>query len=251
MRRRDAIVAACLGLFACNSTSARHEVAFVAAASLRSVLPELARAYESKHPDQHIVASYGASGSLQKQVEGGAPVDGAVFAADKPVAALARAGRLEPGSRRVVATNRIVLISPKGSKSITFSTLDSLPPGQMIAVGDPGAVPAGQYARDYLTRLGLWDRLSGRLVLGGDVSAVLAYARRGEVAAAIVYRTEIRGIPDVVLLDEALGPDAPRPEVVTGVVAGSKRGAEAASFLAFVASPEGQKILADFGFGPP
>jgi molybdate transport system substrate-binding protein len=253
MRRRTLfLLAVALAALACSRPSTVHrEVTFVAAASLRGVLPELARAYEAKHPGQHIVASYGASGTLQKQVEGGAPVDGVAFASDKPVDALARAGKLAPGSQRAIARNTIVLIGPKGSKPLTFSSLGSLPPGQMVAIGDPGAVPAGQYARSYLVRLGLWDRLSGRLVLGGDVSAVLAYARRGEVAAAIVYRTEIRGISDVVLLDEAKGPEAPKPEVVGGVVAGSAHAPEAAAFLGFVTSPEGQKILSGFGFGPP
>jgi molybdate transport system substrate-binding protein len=87
--------------------------------------------------------------------------------------------------------------------------------------------------------------------MGGDVAAVLAYARRGEVAAAVVYRTEVRGVPDVVVLDEARGPSAPCPEVVGAVVRGARAAGEATAFLAFVRSPEGQKILADFGFGPP
>jgi molybdate transport system substrate-binding protein len=88
-------------------------------------------------------------------------------------------------------------------------------------------------------------------VLGGDVSQVLAYARRGEVAAAIVYKTEVRGVADVVVLDEAKGPLAPRPEVVGAVVRGARGAEQAAAFLGFMVSPEGQRILSEFGFGPP
>ncbi len=136
---------------------------------------------------------------------------------------------------------------------MTFATLDTLAPGEHVAVGDPGAVPAGEYARTWLRSLGKWDALQrdGRLLFGGDVAAVLAYARRGEVPAAIVYRTEVRGVDDVVVLDEARGPGAPRPEVVGAVVRAARGAGEAGAFLAFAGSAEGQRVLADFGFGPP
>lgn len=255
MKRRAAVVAlGCLALAACDKGSSRvgaGEVTFAAAASLRTVLPELARAYEAANPGVHVKASFGASGDLAKQVEGGAPIDGVLFAAAKPVDGLVARGLVDAASRKVIATNQIVLIGPAGGKPITFATIDSLAPGEMIAIGDPGAVPAGQYARDYLERLGKWQALSGRFVLGGDVAAVLAYARRGEVAAAVVYRTEIRGVAGLAVLDEARGPEAPKPEVVGGVVKGAKQAAGAAGFLTFVASAEGQRILKDFGFGPP
>ncbi len=230
------------------------ELTLAAAASLRAVLPELSRAFQAAHPASHVTATFGASGDLKRQVEAGAPVDAVLFAAARPVDDLAAAGRVDPATRRVVATNVLVLIGPRGARPVTFATLDTLPPGERIAIGDPGAVPAGEYARTWLKALGKWDALQGRLVLGGDVSAVLTYARRGEVAAAVVYRTETRGIDDVVILDEARSTPslaAPRPEVVGAVVTGARAAAEAGAFLAFVASPDGQRILADFGFGSP
>lgn len=236
---------------ACTRSPPPGEITLAAAASLRAAVPALSRAYEAGHPGAHVTASYGASGTLKQQVEGGAPVDAVLFAAARPVDELIAAGEVDAASRRVIATNALVLIGPRGGKPVTFATLAALPAGERVAVGDPGAVPAGEYARAWLRSLGEWDALEGRLVLGGDVAAVLAYARRGEVAAAVVYRTEVRGIDDVVVLDEARGPGAPRPEVVAGVVHGARGAGEAGAFLGFVGSPEGQKVLADFGFGPP
>jgi molybdate transport system substrate-binding protein len=253
-RRALGLLAAALALAACARPPAggpSADVTVAAAASLRAVLPELARAYQAHHPGARVTATYGASGDLKKQVEGGAPVDAVLFAAAQPVDDLVAKGLAEASSRRVVATNALVLVGPRGGKPLTFATLDALPPGEHLAVGDPGAVPAGAYARSFLVALGEWPALQGRLVLGGDVAAVLAYARRGEVAAAVVYRTELRGIDDVVVLDEARGPSAPRPEVVGAVVRGARAAGEAGAFLGFVAAPEGQKILGDFGFGPP
>jgi molybdate transport system substrate-binding protein len=257
MRRRNfGLTAAALVVGACGKAGpAGPEITLAAAASLRGVLPELIRAFAAGHPGLRVTATYGASGDLQKQVEGGAPLDAVIFASGKPVDALVAAGRAEAQSRVVLATNELVLIGPKddrrrGAPALTFATLDTLGPGEMMAIGDPGAVPAGQYARDYLTALGKWGALSGKLVLGGDVAAVLAYARRGEVAAAVVYRTEVRGIADVVVLDAARGPGAPRPEVVAAVVRGAQGGAEARAFLQFAAGAEGRQILAAAGFGP-
>jgi molybdate transport system substrate-binding protein len=251
-RRRWCLLLLLALLSACTrSTPPSGEITLAAAASLRGVLPELSRVYQASHPGTHVTATYGASGDLKKQVEGGAPVDAVLFAAARPVDELVAAGHVEAASRRVIATNTLVLIGPRGGKPVTFATLDTLPAGEHIAIGDPGAVPAGEYARAWLRSLGKWDALQGRLLLGGDVAAVLAYARRGEVAAAVVYRTEARGIADVVVLDEARGPGAPRPEVVAGVVHGARGAGEAGVFLGFVGSPEGQRVLADFGFGPP
>ncbi len=234
-----------------RSRPAAVEVTLASAASLRGVIPELAKAYEAGHPGARVVSTYGASGDLEKQVEGGAPVDAVLFAAAKPVDRLAALGRVDPATRRVIATNDLVLVGPKGGKATSFATLDALGPDDRVAVGDPGAVPAGDYARTWLTAIGKWDALEGRLVYGADVAAVLAYARRGEVVAGIVYRTEARGVADIVVLDEATGPGAPRAEVVAAVVRGARAADQASGFLGFVASPDGQRVLASFGFGPP
>lgn len=233
------------------------DVTFATAASLRQVFPKLADAFVASSPGPRCVASYGASGDLAKQVEGGAPIDGVLFASSSPVDDLVTKGRVLADSRAVVATNRLVLIAPKKragepeSKPVTFETIDLLGPNARIAIGEPGAVPAGQYAKKALVALGKWDAVEKRLVFGGDVSAVLAYARRGEVEAAIVYETETAGIDDIVVLDRARAPWAPRAEVVGGVVAGAKGAMRARALLGFIASAEGQKILSSFGFGPP
>ena len=225
------------------------EVTVAAATSLREVMPALVRAYEARYPARHVSVTYGASGDLEKQVLGGAPIDAVLFAGARPVDALVAAGKVARESRRVLASNAIVLVGPRGGRPLTFATLPSLPANERLAIGDPRTVPAGEYAREYLTSLGEWDGLEDRLVLGSNVAAVLMYARRGEALAAVVYRTELRGMSDLVVLDEARGAGAPRPEVVGGTVKGGHAIAE--EFIRFVASADGTKILASFGFGEP
>jgi molybdate transport system substrate-binding protein len=234
-----------------RAASPEPEVYIATAASMRVVMPALLKAFEAKRGGVKVRPSYGSSGELRKQVEGGAPIDGVIFASAKPVDDLIAGGQVDAGTRKVIATNTLVLIGPKNARPLTFATLAEVPPGEKLAIGDPGAVPAGQYARDVLQKKGAWDALQGRIVLGSDVAAVLSYARRGEVAAAIVYKTDIRGVADVVLLDEAKGDWAPRAEVVIGIVKGSKNEAAARSFFDFLASDEARAILSTHGFGPP
>jgi molybdate transport system substrate-binding protein len=237
------------GANACSKPASHAEVTVAAATSLREVLPEIARAYEASNPGHHVKATYAASGALKGQVEAGAPIDAVLFAGARPVDELIAEGKAEAATRHVVATNEMVLVARPGGPPLTFATLRALPRDAKLAIGDPRTVPAGEYARDYLVKLGEWDAIEGQSVLGANVAAVLVYARRGEAAAAIVYKTELRGITDLVVLDHATGPAAPHPEVVVAQVRGGAP--EVIAFLGFVASPSGAAVFQSFGFGPP
>ena len=141
----------------CAKSPAPREVTVAVAMSLREVMPALVSAYEARHRGTHVVAMYGASGDLERQIEAGAPVDAVVFAGAGPVDALVAKGYAAASSRRVVASNELVLVGPKGGRPFTFATLGTLPAGERLAIGDPRTVPAGEYAHEYLARLGEWD----------------------------------------------------------------------------------------------
>jgi molybdate transport system substrate-binding protein len=194
---------------------------------------------------------YGASGDLRKRVQDGAPIDAVLFAAPEPVDQLIASRHVVPDTRKVVAHNRLVLVGPRGGVRVGWQSLEALPPGEKLAIGEPNVVPAGTYAKRALEALGKWDALKDRLLFGGDVAAVLAYVRRGEVAAGIVYATEARGIEDVVVLEEASGPWAPLADVVVGAtvdVAGASHSGPARSFLEFLMTTEAQAIFRQYGF---
>lgn len=240
-----------VALSACSSRTG-GEVMVAAAASLNQVLPALVEQYRARADSPRVIVSYGPSGGLRQQVEGGAPIDAVLFAHAAPVDQLIGRGLARADSRAVVATNQLVLVGPRGGPPLTWQTLTRLPEGELLAVGDPGAVPAGHYARQVQQKLGSWEALQGRMIFGGDVSATLAYVRRGEVAAAAVYQTDVRGLEDVVVLDVARGEWAPRVEVVMAVT-GQGPGGEGAArkFLLFLASPEARPTWRRFGFGDP
>ncbi len=245
--RRLALLIAIVSLASCERKTERPEVTLATAASLRVALPELIAAFAQDHARPIITPVYGASGDLKKRLLDGAPIDAVLFAAPEPVDQLIAAGRVDASTRRVIAHNRLVLIGPKGGPKLRWQSLDALPEGAKIAIGNPDSVPAGAYAKKALVALGKWDALQGRLVYAADVAAALAYARRGEVAAAVVYTTEIQGIADVVVLDDA-GSFAPRADVVVAVVKDAARAEPARAFLAFLATPAAQAILKAHGF---
>jgi molybdate transport system substrate-binding protein len=218
---------------------------------MRHVFPDLTSEFEKEHPSERIVVTYGASGDVARQVQAGAGVDVVVFAGKAPLDKLVQSGKVDVLTTKVIGTNDLVLVGIEGGPKLTFATLDALPAGERLAIGDPKSVPVGQYARETLERLSMWDKLEPRVVLGANVAAVLAYLERGEVAAAIVYRTEVKGVKRIVVLDVAKQPWAPRPEIWMGVVGESQVRPIAQEFANFLASPKGQGILANFGFGPP
>jgi molybdate transport system substrate-binding protein len=83
-----------------------------------------------------------------------------------------------------------VLVAPLDSKLHNFQGLTDKSI-RVIALGDPASVPAGQYVKQTLLSLHLWDQLNGKLVLGKDVRQVLTYVETGDADAGMVYATEL------------------------------------------------------------
>ncbi|MBM4358383.1 MAG: molybdate ABC transporter substrate-binding protein [Deltaproteobacteria bacterium] len=257
MRRRAALALLGLLFLGCHrgkNEEGKVEVSVGAASSLRVVLPKLVEAFGREHRRPKVVPVYGASGDLRKRIQDGAPIDVVLFAAPEPVDKLIETGNVIADSRKVVAHNRLALIGPKGGPKVGWHSLETLAPGDKIAIGDPEVVPAGAYAKKALQALGQWDSLAGRLVFGGDVAAVLAYVRRGEVAAGVVYMTEIKDVADVLVLEEARGAFAPRADVVAGStkgVEGASHAGPARSFVEFLSTREAREIFEANGFELP
>lgn len=238
------LVALLVALAACGREPVHVSVGV--AASLRHAMPELVEHYR-KSAGVEIDVTYGASDVLAEQVKHGVALDALVLADAGALDGLIAANEITAGSRRVVATNKIVLVGPADSR-LTFASLPTLPEGVKIAVGDPASVPAGRYARRYFEALGVWTTLQPRMIFGGDVAAVLALAKQGRARVAVVYRTDARGAAPLVVLDEPA--DAPTASIVTGVATHSRHAAAARAFGEFLASTEGQQILARHGFAP-
>ena len=168
-----------------------------AATSLQDVLEAIKPIYENNQTEVSITYNFGSSGSLQRQIEQGAPVDIFVSAAAKQMDALEAKNLLLPGTRRNLLKNQIVLIVPKDNTTIqSFADLgtDAL---TRIAIGEPESVPAGKYAVEVLTALEILDAVTPKAVYAKDVRQVLSYVATGNVDAGIVYLSDTKVSDDV------------------------------------------------------
>ena len=222
-----------------------------AAASLADALEEVDRAF-TKSTGLRVSASYAASSILAKQIEAGAPAD-AFFSADLTwVDYLEKRGVLKPGSRRDVLGNALVLIAPADRAlelRITsgFDLAGALG-DRRLAIADPDSVPAGEYARAALTKLGVWSRVSNRLVRGENVRAALEYVARGEAPLGIVYRTDAQAEKRVRVVD--VFPEDSHPPITYPVALTVHARPQAARLLEFLAGDAAREIFKRYGFSP-
>jgi molybdate transport system substrate-binding protein len=219
-----------------------------AAASLSDAMAALQPLYTQQNPETQLVYNFGSSGSLQQQIEQGAPVDVFISAAPKQMDALEQKGLLFPGSRKNLLTNSMVLIVPKGQKTITrFQDLTNSAV-RRIAIGEPESVPAGKYAKEVLTSLNLFDALQSKLIYAKDVRQVLNYVETGNVDAGIVYQTDAKISTKVDIL--ATAPTASHSPIVypIAVIKESKNPEIAKAFITFISDNTAKTAFEQFGF---
>ncbi len=222
-----------------------------AAASLTNAFKSLAESYERAHPQTKVVLNFGASDVLMQQIVNGAPAD--VFAsADQDAMNKAVAERVvQAATRRDFAANQLALILPADSKLVADKLQDlTRPDFKRVAFGNPASVPVGRYTKGALEAAGVWDAVSAKGVMAQNVRQSLDYVARGEVDAGFVFATDAAIMPEKVKV--ALRVPTRQPVTYPiAVTAQSKQPAEAAAFLGYVMSPEGQAVLAKYGFLKP
>jgi molybdate transport system substrate-binding protein len=222
-----------------------------AAASLTDVLEELGHAFTGQ-THVPVKSSLAASSVLAKQIEAGAPAD-VFFSADLDwMDYLDQRKLLRPGSRRVVVLNRLVLIAPVNSNVSVkiapgFDLLRALGDGK-LATGDPESVPVGKYAHTALEKLGVWDRVSPRIVRAENVRSALAFVARGEAPLGIVYRTDALAEKRVRIVD--VFPQDSHPPVTYPIALTARAGPQAQRFVEFVTGDAAKLIFRKYGFEP-
>jgi molybdate transport system substrate-binding protein len=228
----------------------KKDITVSAAISLKDVLDEIAQLYRAEIPDTVIHFNLGASGTLQRQIEEGAPVDVFISASEDQMDSLESKGLLLSGTRRDLVRNAVVLIVPKGKTGIASFQDLARPEVKHIAIGEPQTVPAGKYAQEVLTHFHLYEQLKPKFVLAKDVRQVLTYVSTGNVDAGIVYATDAQSSTEVIQV--AIAPKDSHSPVIYPVAAikSSKESAEAKHFEEFLAGAKAQGVFAKYGFMP-
>ncbi len=226
----------------------KTEIIVSAAASLTETMNELIEMYKKVKPDVTITPTYGSSGSLQQQIEQGAPVDIFISASPKQVDALAKQGLILKDTRKNIVENKVVLIVPKSTKGITQFADAATDKIKQIALGEPSSVPVGQYSEEIFTALGILDKVKPKAVYAKDVRQVLTYVEMGEVDAGIVYATDAAISKKVTVI--ATAPEGTHKPVIypAAVVKTSAQPQVAKAFLTWLSSAEASKVFVRYGF---
>ncbi|MGH6993866.1 MAG: molybdate ABC transporter substrate-binding protein, partial [Caulobacteraceae bacterium] len=247
------------GLLAAAALPARaagKPVEVFAAASLKDAL-DAADAAWTRQSGVPVRASYGASSTIARQIEEGAPADLYVSADVQWMDWAQKRGLILVRTRRDLLSNRLALIAPRASRvSLAIGkgmpiarALASVPGGDgRLAVAGP-EVPAGIYAKAALSALGVWPSVEGRLAPAENVRAALAYVALGEAPLGIVYRTDALSEPKVRIV--GLFPEWTHPKILypAAITAASHHPA-AGRLLSFLEGREAAAIFARFGFEP-
>lgn len=224
------------------------ELHVFAAASLADALREIAASYEKSTGDR-IVLNLGASSTLARQIQEGAPADLFLSADEEKMNGLEKKGLLLAGTRRSVLSNTLVVVVPADS-AVKISQISDLaaPSIRAIALAEPQSVPAGIYAKEYLRKQGLWSKVIDRVIPTENVRAALAAVESGNAEAGIVYKTDA-GISKKIRITyevpQARGPVISYP---FAVLAESKQPQAARKLLAHLESPASLDVFRKYGF---
>ena len=245
----------CFALPASAAQPIMDSPAIAAASDLQFALEAIAVRFRAE-TKKEVRLSFGSSGNYFRQIGQGAPFQLFLSADEDFVFRLQQAGKTE--DRGVLyATGRIVLFAPQGSPlhvDEKAAGLKAAVAGRQIrrfAIANPDHAPYGRAAEQALRKLGLWDALQGRLVLGENVSQAAQFATSGSTqggifAYSLALSPEIAKLGRYVLLPEDLHqPLRQRMVLVKGA------GETARALYAYLQQPAARKILAHYGFVLP
>lgn len=243
-----ACVAIALSLVAVPA--AAQDVTVFAAASLTNAFEDIAKAYRAKGGGA-VKFSFASSSTLAKQIESGAAADIFASADEQWMDYLAERKLIDPATRSSRLSNTLVLITPPGANRTVdirpgFDLAGMIGNGR-LATGDPAHVPVGRYARQVLTKLGIWDAVAPRIARTDNVRAALLLVERGEAPFGIVYATDATASGKVNIAGTFPSDSHPPVSYPFAIVVKRDR-PEVKRFFDFLRGPEAQAIYRKAGF---
>lgn len=230
-----------------KSNSGKVVLTVSAAASLQDSLNKIKTSFEKEHHNVKINYNFGASGALQQQISQGAPVDLFFSAAEDKFKKLVDEGLIDKDQGGNLVGNEIVLIVPKGAKQGINDFKDLAKAGK-ISLGTPESVPAGQYGKETLQNLKVWNSVENKVVYAKDVRQVLTYVETGNVDAGIVYKTDALISSKAEIKAEA-NHNTHGPIIYpAGVIKKSAHAKEAELFFKYLQNEQSMKTFEKFGF---
>jgi len=243
---------ACLLLLFLPSAAAGEaaEITVSAAMSLKAPFEEIASVFSPTRKGDRVYLNFASSGVLEKQIEGGAPVDLFASASPDEMNMLEKKGLISRALRRDFAGNSIVLITPLQLPATVRTLRDLDKKGvQRIVIGNPATVPTGKYAQEILKKAGLWSTVQEKTVFAEHVRQIMDYVSRGEADAGMVFLSDAISRKDEVKIVWEAPEDMHRPiRYVIAPVKGTANEKLVHDFMGTVLSEKGGDILKKYGF---
>ena len=216
--------------------------------AVNQFIDELIPMFEKEYPNVTIEGVYDSSGKLQFQIEKGLDADVFFSAATTQMDALKDEDLVDADSISNVLKNKLVLIKGKDSTT-TVTGFDNISDASIVAIGDPEVVPAGSYAKEALTNLGVWDSIQDRLSLAGNVTEVLSQVETQNAEIGLVYATDAASSDKVEVVAECDNSLLATPVLYpVGRVSSTKHKDEANSLIEFLKSDKALKVFKKYGF---
>lgn len=237
------------------STAPRGPLVF-AAASLKDVLEDIGREFESRH-GLRPVFNFAGSNVLALQLEATESADVFLSASERWMDSVEEKQLLVAGTRRSFLSNQLVIIANHASTLKLARPADlASAEFRFLSLANPEAVPAGRYAQQFLETVdangqSLWNQLRDRVAPAPDVRAALGMVEAQPDVVGIVYRTDAAISDKVRIVLQAPQSLAPRISYAAAQVRGGRNGQAARAFLEFLASPEAVELFRKHGFVIP
>jgi molybdate transport system substrate-binding protein len=235
--------------------AAQRGPTIAAAANLNFALVDVANQF-AKDDGAHVDLVFGASGTLTRQIQDGAPFEMFLAADEEFPNKLAAAG-LTRDAGVVYAVGRLVVFAPAGSPLSPDDRLEglarSLQAGDIrrFAIANPEVAPYGRAAEAVLRKRGLWEALAPYLVLGDTISQAAQFATTGNAAGGIIAYSLVLAPGLAERGRYALLPDADHPPLRQRMVLLKRASPVAERFFRYVQGPAAQAILRRYGFEVP
>jgi len=189
------------------------------------------------------LTDFAGSGTLRQQIEQGAPASLFISADEKNMKMLQEKDLVS--DVKPFVTNELVLVVPKGQPKVELGQIATV---KRIVLGNPETVPAGNYGKQVLTKLGVWEQVEPNVVYAKDVKAVTASVSQGAGDAGFIYKTDAIAAGDAVQISAVTPADSHDPVIYPIGIIKKYDNALAKDFYQYVMSPEGQKVLEKYGF---
>jgi len=227
------------------------EITVFAAASLKTALDRIATDWRAASGNTAVL-SYGGSSALARQIIEGAPADVFIPAAPEWMDAVAEAGLIVPESRVDILGNRLVLIAHgAGVAPVTLdgtTDLAGMLGGGRLSMAMVPSVPAGQYGKEALTWLGLWDSVKDSLAQSENVRVALQLVSLGEAPLGIVFASDAIADAAKVSVVATFPEESHSPIIYPAAVIAAGAKPEAQGFVDYLSSPEARVVFEAQGF---